>query len=87
MSIEKLKQHLFSEGEKMGFTNLELYYEKKESLTIGLYEGEVDDYDFSDVQGASVRGLYDEKTGYAYTENFDGDSVSFLLKMLRRMRD
>lgn len=80
MSIEKLKQRLFSEGEKMGFTNLELYYEKKESLTIGLYEGEVDDYDFSDVQGASVRGLYDEKTGYAYTENFDGDSVSFLLK-------
>lgn len=80
MSIEKLKQQLFIEGEKMGFTDLELYYEKKESLTIGLYEGEVDDYDFSDVQGASVRGLYDGKTGYAYTEKFDEDSVLFLLR-------
>lgn len=80
MSIEQLKERLFAEGENMGFTNLELYYEKKESLTIGLYEGEVDKYDFSDVQGASVRGLYNGKTGYAYTEKFDEDSVAFLLK-------
>ncbi|MGG0669155.1 TldD/PmbA family protein [Sporosarcina koreensis] len=80
MSIEQLKERLFAEGENTGFTDLELYYEKKESLTIGLYEGEVDKYDFSDVQGASVRGLYNGKTGYAYTEKFDEDSVSFLLK-------
>src|SRR5690606_2938922 len=76
----QLKEQLFTEGEKMGFTDLELYYEKKESLTIGLFEGEVDEYDFSDVQGAAVRGLFDGKTGYAYTENFDEASVSFLLK-------
>ncbi|WP_432361714.1 TldD/PmbA family protein [Sporosarcina sp. UB5] len=80
MNIEQLKQQLFAEGEKLEFTNLELYYENKESLTIGLYEGEVDKYDFSEVQGASVRGLYNGKTGYAYTEKFDEDSVSFLLK-------
>lgn len=80
MSIEQLKEQLFTEGEKTGFTDLELYYEKKESLTIGLFEGEVDEYDFSDVQGAAVRGLFNGKTGYAYTENFDEDSVSFLLK-------
>ncbi|WP_339253444.1 TldD/PmbA family protein [Sporosarcina sp. FSL W8-0480] len=80
MSIEQLKERLFAEGKNVGFTDLELYYEKKESLTIGLYEGEVDKYDFSDVQGASVRGLYNGKTGYAYTEKFDEDSVEFLLK-------
>ena len=80
MSIEQLKEQLFTEGKTIGFTDLELYYEKKESLTIGLYEGEVDKYDFSDVQGAAVRGLYNGQTGYAYTEKFDEDSVSFLLK-------
>ncbi|MCG7346345.1 TldD/PmbA family protein [Sporosarcina sp. ACRSL] len=80
MSIEQLKEQLFTEGEKAGFTDLELYYEKKESLTVGVYEGEVDAYDFSDVQGAAVRGLYNGKTGYAFTEKFDEDSVSFLLK-------
>lgn len=80
MSVEQLKERLFAEGEKLGFTDLELYYEKKESLTIGLYEGEVDKYDFSDVQGASIRGMYNGKTGYAFTEKFDEDSVAFLLK-------
>ncbi|MDW0118045.1 TldD/PmbA family protein [Sporosarcina thermotolerans] len=80
MSIEQLKERLFAEGQNIGFTDLELYYEKRESLSIGLYEGEVDKYDFSDVQGASVRGLYNGKTGYAYTEKFDEESVSFLLK-------
>ena len=33
MSIEQLKEQLFAEGKKIGFTDLELYYEKKESLT------------------------------------------------------
>ncbi|MGN7386465.1 TldD/PmbA family protein [Sporosarcina sp. SAFN-015] len=80
MSVEQLKERLFAEGEKLGFTDLELYYEKKESLTIGLYEGEVDKYDFSDVQGASIRGMHNGKTGYAFTEKFDEDSVAFLLK-------
>ncbi|MFD1205931.1 MULTISPECIES: TldD/PmbA family protein [Sporosarcina] len=80
MNIEQLKQQLFDEGEKAGFTDLELYYEKTESLSIGLYEGEVNQYDFSDVQGAAIRGIYNGKTGYAYTEKFDEDSVSFLLK-------
>lgn len=80
MNVEQLKQQLFTEGDQLGFTDLELYYEKNESLTIGVYEGEVDTYNFSNVQGASVRGLYNGKTGYAYTEKFDEDSISSLLK-------
>src|SRR5699024_11200054 len=78
--IEQFKQRLFDEGEKLGFTELELYYEQNETLLIELYEGEVDGYESSTVQGASVRGLYNGKTGYAYTEKLDDDSVQFLLK-------
>ena len=33
MSIEQLKERLFAEGKNVGFTDLELYYEKKESLS------------------------------------------------------
>ncbi len=80
MNLEQLKEQLFREGEQIGFTDVELYYEKNESLTIGVYEGKVDEYDFADVQGVSVRGLYNGKTGYAYTEKLDEDSISFLLK-------
>jgi len=80
MNVEQFKQQLFTEGEKSGFSTLELYYEQNETLLIELYEGEVDGYESSSVQGASVRGLYDGKTGYAYTEKLDDESVQFLLK-------
>lgn len=80
MNVDQLKQQLFVEGEKFGFTDLELYYEKAENLSIGVYEGEVDKYNFANVQGASIRGLYHGKTGYAYTEKLDEDSIEYLLK-------
>src|SRR5699024_8445397 len=80
MNVEQFKQQLFTEGEKSGFSTLELYYEQNETLLIELYEGEVDGYESSSVQVASVRGLYDGKTGYAYTEKLDDESVQFLLK-------
>src|SRR5699024_1511948 len=77
---EHFNKRLFDEGEKFGFTEIELYYEQNETLLSELYEGEVDGYESSSVQGASVRGLYNGKTGYAYTEKLDDDSVQFLLK-------
>lgn len=80
MNLNQFKQKLFEEGVKLGFSELELYYEKNDSLTIELYEGEVDGYNSEEVQGASVRGLYNGKTGYAYTERLDEDSIQFLLK-------
>lgn len=80
MNVKQFKEQLFLEGEKQGFSELELYYEKNDSLTIELYEGEVDGYHSEDVQGVSFRGLYNGKTGYAYTEKLDEKSIHFLIK-------
>lgn len=80
MKLNDFKEKLFVEGEKFGFTDLELYYEKNDSLLISLYEGEVDQYEPASVQGASVRGLYKGKTGYAYTEKIDEEAINYLLK-------
>jgi len=80
MNLSQFKERLFEEGEKQGFSELELYYEKNNSLIIALYEGDVDEYNSEEVQGASVRGRYKGKTGYAYTEKLDEDSIQFLLK-------
>lgn len=80
MDLKQLKQQLITEGEKQGFTEIELYYEKEEKLSIGLYENKVDKYNSSDVQVAAVRGQYHGKTGYAYTEKLDEDSITFLLR-------
>src|SRR5690625_1293564 len=79
MELKQFKEQLFVEGEKRGFSNVELYYEKTDKLSCDVYDGEVDGYESSTVKGASIRGLFKGKTGYAYTEKLDEDSVHFLL--------
>src|SRR5690625_2564302 len=79
MELKQFKEQLFVEGERKGFSNVELYYEKTEKLSCDVYDGEVDGYESSTVKGASIRGLFKGKTGYAYTEKLDEDSVHFLL--------
>lgn len=79
MELKQFKEQLFAEGVKKGFSDLELYYEKTDKFVCGVFEGEVDDYESSTVKGASIRGLVNGKTGYAYTEKLDEDSIHFLL--------
>src|SRR5690625_155891 len=79
MELKQFKEQLFVEGERKGFSNVELYYEKTEKLQCDVYDVEVDGYESSTVKGASIRGLFKGKTGYAYTEKLDEDSVHFLL--------
>ncbi|MCF3943644.1 TldD/PmbA family protein [Oceanobacillus alkalisoli] len=83
MDLATFQKRLFTEGEKLGFTDLELYYEKQESFSVQIFKGEIDGYESSTVNGVSVRGLYDGQMGYAYTEKLDGESVSFLLKSIQ----
>lgn len=80
MNLNTFKEKLFVAGETFGFTDLELYYEKNDSLTISIYEGDVDEYEPSSVAGVSIRGLYKGKTGYAYTEKIDEEAIDYLLK-------
>lgn len=83
MELLTFRDQLFAEGEKLGFTDLELYYEKQSGFGCQIYKGEIDDYRSSTVNGVSVRGLYNGKMGYAYTEKLDEDSVSFLLDNIK----
>jgi PmbA protein len=79
MELTTFRKQLFQEGEKLGFTDLEIYYEKQESFSCKLFKGEIDGYQSSTVNGVSVRGIYNGQMGYAYTEKLDEASVSFLL--------
>lgn len=83
MELTKFRDQLFQEGEKFGFTDLELYYEKGESFSCKIFKGEIDGFQSSTVGGVSVRGLYNGKMGYAYTEKLDEESVQFLLESAR----
>ena len=79
MELTTFRDQLFSEGETYGFTDMELYYEKTDSLRCQVFEGEVDGYESATVSGVSLRGLYKGKMGYAYTEKLEEDSIPYLL--------
>ncbi|GAA0329317.1 TldD/PmbA family protein [Bacillus carboniphilus] len=80
MNVQDFKEKLFSEGKSIGFSDMELYYQKSDIFNCELFKGEVEKFTTSEEMGVSFRGLYNGKMGYAYTEKLDGESVYFLLE-------
>ncbi|WML43914.1 TldD/PmbA family protein [Neobacillus sp. PS3-40] len=79
MEIQEFKTMLFSEAQKSGFTDIEIYYEKKEVFGCQVYKGEIDQYEIAEDGGVSFRGMVNGKMGYAYSEKTDDTSIPFLL--------
>lgn len=62
-----------------GFTDCEVYYAKSRHFGITILEGEVSDYENSDLQGVCFRGTYHGRTGYAYTERMSESDIAALV--------
>lgn len=80
MNIEQFQDKLFQLGGQHGFSKMELYYEREEKFRCGLFKGEIDSYETSEVAGVSFRGLFAGKMGYAFTEKIDEDSILYLVE-------
>ncbi|MFK9093512.1 TldD/PmbA family protein [Bacillus salipaludis] len=80
MMIQEFKAKLFSAAESSGFTDVEMYYEKKEVFGCQVYKGEIDQYEIAEDGGISFRGNINGKMGYAYSEKIDEASIPFLLE-------
>lgn len=80
MNIQQFQQKLFDLGTQHGFTEMELYFEREEEFGCGLFKGELDSYETSEIAGVSFRGLYNGKMGYAFTEKLDDDSLMYLIE-------
>ncbi|MGE7921107.1 TldD/PmbA family protein [Viridibacillus sp. NPDC093762] len=79
MKITEFQEKLLQKAMESGFKEAEVFYEKAESFQCMIFEGEIDSYETSVDGGLSLRGLYNGKMGYAYTEKTDEDSISFLI--------
>lgn len=79
MDIMSFKEKIFEKAKLEGFSDFEIYYGKSESLEIGIYEGDIDNYNVNTTLGVSFRGIYNGKMGYSYTELIDEDSVNILV--------
>ena len=79
MEIKKFKDLLFKKALEEGFAECEIYYTSGESISISVYEEEIDKYNLEKSFGISFRGKIDNKMGYSFTEIIDEDAITMLL--------
>ncbi|GAA0087127.1 TldD/PmbA family protein [Clostridium sp. CTA-7] len=80
MELKVFINKLFEEAKNSGFNEYEVYYVDRESLSINVYNEEVEKYNLTTSYGLSFRGKINEKIGYSYTEILDEDAIKMLVK-------
>jgi len=80
MEFKEFKELLFKKAKEEGFTECEIYYSDRESLSITIYQEDVDKYNLNKTFGLSFRGKIDDKMGYSYTEILDEEAILMLVK-------
>lgn len=80
MEFKEFKDRLFKKAKEEGFEECEIYFSDRESLSITVYEQEVDKYSLNKTFGLSFRAIINEKMGYSYTEILDNDAIDMLIK-------
>lgn len=80
MEFNNFKDILFKKAKEVGFDECEVYFSNRESLSITVYEKEVDKYSLNKTFGLSFRGMINGKMGYSYTEILDDKAIDMLIK-------
>ncbi len=80
MNETEFEKMLMEKALAAGFLDCEIYYQKSRTFGVTILEGEVSDYENSDVQGVCFRGTYADTTGYAYTERLTAHDVDWLIQ-------
>lgn len=79
MKLNEFVDLLFRKAKKEGFSEYEVYYVDRESLSIGVYKSEVEKYNLNNSYGLSFRGKIGDKIGYSYTEILDEAAIEMLV--------
>ncbi len=87
MTIIEFQEKLLAGAMDAGFKEAEVYYERSESFRCMIFEGEIDSYETSEDGGLGLRGLYNGKMGYSYTEKIEDASIPFLIDSAKANAD
>ena len=79
MELDVFVKSLFKKAKEAGFSEYEVYYVDKESLSISVYKGEVEKYNLNNSYGLSFRAKLGDKIGYSYTEILDEAAIEMLV--------
>jgi len=80
VDIKTLIEKIFQKGRQQGLGDMEVYYSAGSSLSLKVFQKELDGYSLSESEGLSLRGVYKGKMGYSYTEKVDESSIDMLVK-------
>lgn len=83
MELNLFVKELFSKAQEEGFSEYEVYYVDRESLSISVYKEEVEKYNLNNSAGLSFRGKFGDRIGYSYTEILDEDAIEMLVKKVK----
>ncbi|MDU4861167.1 MAG: TldD/PmbA family protein [Terrisporobacter othiniensis] len=79
MEFLQFKNLLFEKAKIARFDECEIYFSDGESISISVYEGEVEKYNLAKSFGLSFRGKINNKMGYSYTEILDEVAIDMLI--------
>jgi len=71
---------IFQKGRETGLNDMEVYYSEGSSLSLKVFQKDLDGYSLSESEGLSLRGTYKGKMGYSYTEKVDETSIDQLVR-------
>ncbi|KAF5053530.1 Metalloprotease PmbA [anaerobic digester metagenome] len=83
MDMKMLIDKIFAEGKKQGINDMEVFYSAGSSLSLKVFQKELDGYSLSESEGLGLRGMYNNKMGYSYTEKVDETSIDLLVKNIK----
>lgn len=75
-------QDVIKRGLELGLEAVEVYACNHESNSLKLDEGKLESYNISEIFGVSIRGLYQGKMGYVYTETLEEGEIDQILHQL-----
>ncbi|WP_455537958.1 TldD/PmbA family protein [Terrisporobacter sp.] len=79
MEFLEFKDLLFKKAKMAGFDDCEIYFSDGESISISVYNGEVEKYNLAKSFGLSFRGKINGKMGYSFTEILDETAIDMLI--------
>ena len=80
MEMKSLIDKIVQKGREKGLNDMEVYYSAGNSLSLKVFQKELDTYNLSESEGLSLRGVYNGKMGYSYTEKVDETSIDQLVR-------
>lgn len=80
MNRKQLISKIFEAGKEAGMTDMEVYISDGDTFRVRISKQEIDGYDIATNSGLGLRGFYNGKIGYSYTEKISDDSIDFIVK-------